>query len=527
VARGPVPSGGVRYFRKWLFDQTAVENDWSLGMVRDLPRNAIPNGGAYDLKDFFVEKPGMVYKRGGTSFLNTALGTYVDVIAVGAPEFASSPRVWAVASDGSSGSYLYDVTTGTPGSAINVNSAQPIENPSFYIDRQILTSNQPSTGPYYGPQKIYLSGGVLTVGLLGGSPPPAKYSCVHAGRLVLGNSFAYPGRIWFSPDGDIEQPWDTANSWKDVGHLIMGLASIQGVLLVFSRGRCQRIIGDIPPAHVDAAGNPSTNMVLEPLGDVGCIDARTICYANNLCYFANETGIYQTNGAGFDSLTQKANGTGISAFWQDTMRGFSPALGAVVSMGVYENRYLCVSVIHNSGAKTQLMCYLPTNSWVQLAAPTNGTMYAASYAPTHELYIGSVLDTRVRKLSTMWQPSGTSKNDAEGTAVLPLLESRLISTSIGMKRYGFAHLSYDLRDAASDNPSLQTMVATGIEADSGFAAVRESPLAYTSQEIRRRFTLYKDSQGLSLRLQQQNPSAKTEIYYVESEIGTFLVAEGQ
>jgi len=138
-----------------------------------------------------------------------------------------------------------------------------------------------------------------------------------------------------------------------------------------------------------------------------------------------------------------------------------------------------------------------------------------------------VLDTRVRKLSTMWQPSGTSKNDAEGTAVLPLLESRLISTSIGMKRYGFAHLSYDLRDAASDNPSLQTMVATGIEADSGFAAVRESPLAYTSQEIRRRFTLYKDSQGLSLRLQQQNPSAKTEIYYVESEIGTFLVAEGQ
>ena len=377
MARGPVPAGGVRYFRKWLFDQTAVENDWSLGMVRDLPRNAIPNGGAYDLKDFFVEKPGMVYKRGGTSFLNTALGTYVDVIAVGAPEFASSPRVWAVASDGSSGSYLYDVTTGTPGSAINVNSAQPIENPSFYIDRQILTSNQPSTGPYYGPQKIYLSGGVLTVGLLGGSPPPAKYSCVHAGRLVLGNSFAYPGRIWFSPDGDIEQPWDTANSW------------------------------------------------------------------------------------------------------------------------------------------------------VQLAAPTNGTMYAASYAPTHELYIGSVLDTRVRKLSTMWQPSGTSKNDAEGTAVLPLLESRLISTSIGMKRYGFAHLSYDLRDAASDNPSLQTMVATGIEADSGFAAVRESPLAYTSQEIRRRFTLYKDSQGLSLRLQQQNPSAKTEIYYVESEIGTFLVAEGQ
>src|SRR5215831_613541 len=348
AARGAVPAGGVRYFRRWLFDTTAIENDWSLGMVRDLARNAIPVGGSYTISDFFIERPGMLYKRGGTSFQNTALGSYVDVIAVAAPEYPGNPRVYAVASDGSAGSFLYDITTGTPGAAINVNGAQPVENPSFYIDRSILTSAQPSAGPYYGPQKVYLSSGTMAVGLLGGTPPPAKYSCLHAGFLALGNTHANPDRIYFSPDIDIEQPWDTTNSWIDTGHTLMGLATIQGVLLVFSRGQCQRIIGSIPPGHTDAAGNPSTDMKLQPLGDVGCIDARTICYANNLCYFANETGIYSSNGAGFDSLTQKANATGISKLWQDTMAGFSPALGAVVSMGIYQNRFLLASVIHNS-----------------------------------------------------------------------------------------------------------------------------------------------------------------------------------
>ena len=527
MARGPVPAGGVRYFRKWLFDQTAVENDWSLGMVRDLPRNAIPNGGSYTLSDFFIEKPGMIYKRGGTSFLSTAVGGLAIVVGIAAPEFPGDPRVIAEITDGGSTRWLYDVTNGTPTSGVNVGVTQTYENMPFYVDRLIVTSGEPSAGPYKAPMKVSLSGGAMTAANLGGSPPAGKVSCVHAGRLVIGNTITYPSRLFFSPDGDIEFAWDTTNSWKDVGHLIMGLASIQGVLLVFSRGRCQRIIGDIPPGHVDAAGYPSTNMVLEPLGDVGCIDARTICYANNLCYFANEHGVYSTNGAGFDSLTQRPNGTGISTLWQDTLRGFSPMLGAVVSMGVYENKYLLASVIHNNGTKTQFMCYLPTNSWVQLGGQTNATMYAASYAPTHEMYIGTPYDTRVRKLSTMWQPSATTKLDAEGTPVTPIFESRLVSTSIGLKRYGFSHLSYDMRDAATDNPTLETMIATGIEADSGFADVRESPLVETTRSIRKRFTIYKDSQGLSLRLVQANASAKTEIYFVETEIGTFLVAEGQ
>jgi hypothetical protein len=520
-----LPQGGVRYFRRFLFDQTAVESDWAVGMVRDMPRNAIPTGGAYTLTDFFVDKPGMIYKRGGTSYQSSAISGLADVVGVAAAEFPGDPRVIAEVSDGSSTRWLYDVTSGTPTAGANVGLVQTYENMPFYIDRLIVTSGEPAAGPYLPPKKVFLSGGVMTVADLGGAPPRGKVSCVHAGYLVIGNLTTYPGRVFFSPDGDIENTWDTANSWKETGSPITGLGSIQGVLLVFSRGRCQRILGDIPPAHVDSSGNPSTNMQLQPLGDVGCIDARSICYANNLCYFANEHGIYSTNGAGFDSLTQRANDEGISQLWQSIMRGFSPALGAVVAMGVFENQYLLVSVIHNSGAKSQLMCNLPTGAWVQLASATNATMYAPSFAPTHEMFIGTSNDTRVRKLSTMWQPSAATKNEAEGTPVVPLWESRLVSTSVGLKRYGFAHLSYDIRDAASDNPRLETMIAEGLEADTDFSDVRESPLQATTKATRKRFTVYKDTQGLSYRFIQQNASAKTEIYYLETEIGGFYVAE--
>jgi hypothetical protein len=532
-----LPQGGVRYFRRYLFDQTAVESDWSLGMVRDMNRNVIPTGGSYTLMDFFVERPGSLYKRGGTTFLCSSIPGMDDVIGMAACEFRGDPRVLAFAShSGGAATEVWDVTSGTATGGVDVNAAQPVENLTYWgsgaTDRLILTSAQPSAGPYYGPQKVYLSGGTVTVGLLGGSPPAAKYSCVHAGRLVLGNTFADPDMIFFSPPSspthsDVEDPWDTTNSWIRTGAPITGLASIQGILLVFSRGRCQRILGSIPPGHVDAAGNANTDMDLQPLGNVGCIDARSICFANNLCYFANEKGIYYTNGAGFNSLTEKANGTGISSYWQDTMKGFSPGLGAVVSMGVYQNQYLLVSMIHNSGQKAQFVCHLPTEAWMQTSTPTSATMYAPSFAPSHELYIGSSADTGVRKLSTMWTPNSSVKNDAEGTAVLPLWESRVISTSVGLKRYGFGHLTYDIRDVFADNPSLEVQIATGLNVDSGFVDVRESSLQKTTEVTRKRFSVYKDTPGLTYRINQLNPSERTILYFLETEIGQFLVAEAQ
>src|SRR5215831_9101308 len=89
-----------------------AEGDFSLGMVRDMPRTSIPQGGVYRARDFFVNRPGMVVKRGGTGFASQAVSdSLVNICAVA--EFPGDSRLTMIGSSGST-RHLYDVTTGAP-----------------------------------------------------------------------------------------------------------------------------------------------------------------------------------------------------------------------------------------------------------------------------------------------------------------------------------------------------------------------------------------------------------------------------
>ncbi len=52
----------VRAPARWT---AQVERDFALGMIRDSARTGIPLGGAYDIKNMLVNRPGVIYKRGG------------------------------------------------------------------------------------------------------------------------------------------------------------------------------------------------------------------------------------------------------------------------------------------------------------------------------------------------------------------------------------------------------------------------------------------------------------------------------
>lgn len=519
-----LPSGGIKYFRKYLFDAPIAQTDWSLGMVRDRPRSQIPVSGSYQLTDFFVDKPGLLYKRGGTAYQSDQLNDTgnVDIIGVCAPNFPGQPSVIAFVSD-SSTTWAYDVTTGSHAAQINLDWG-PSGSFPLYVDRVIFTDGLGANPP----KKGYIDSGVFTIADLGGSPPNAQASFIHAGRLVLISG----SKVYFSPDVDIEDAWDTTNSWIDIGENLIGGASVQGVALLWSRGRCYRITGDIPPGHVDVDDNPDTNMTLEPLGDIGCIDVRTIVQMNNEVFFANESGVYSTNGAGFTNLTNKSDSTGISQLWQQTLQGFSPALGAVVCAGTYQNQYLLLSVLHNDSTRTQFLYYTLGTSWVQTSVKTGATMYATSFAPTTELYFGPSDPSQwsppqLQKMSGMWTPGDDNKNDADGSPVEPTWTSRIQSDAVGLKRYGFSHLTYNLHDADADDPTLEAAIADGIEADSGYSDVQESPLQDTSEVVRKRFTTYRDTQGLSYAFTQNGPSSSTDIYALEIELAPYFIADGQ
>lgn len=541
MARGPA---GTVAFRKYLSTQTLTDYDFSLGMVRDRPRTTIPGpnqassaSGSYTIQDFFVEKPGLMYKRGGTSFQSNTLNDHsdVDVVAIAAPNFASHPTVLAITSDGSTGRWLYDITGTSHVNTGTVVGFQPIENMTALIaNRLCLTSG--TLSPPVAPKVITNPSGTLVVAAWGGSPPAAIYSCVHTGRLLLANTAANPNRIYISPTQatGVETAWNTTTGFMDIDEPITGLASVNGVLLVFTRRKVVRILGDIPPGVTDA------NWTLQPGGNVGCVDARSIVKMNNEVYFANETGVYKTaNGSGFDNLTNKDDGLGISTLWQSTLAGFSPGLGAVVSAGTYQNQYLLLSVLHNSGTRTSFLYYTVGQAWTLLSSKVSATMYTTGMAPTegsdtpvYELYFGPA-DTslwtppRAQKMSGMWLPASGNKNDAGGTAVVPVWETRPFSPSMGLNRYTFSHLTYDMRDAASDNPTLAAQVATGIQADSGYGNLAESPLAETTASLRKRLTPYKNSQALSFKFTQSNASSKTEIYRLDVEAAPYLVADGQ
>lgn len=227
-------------------------------------------------------------------------------------------------------------------------------------------------------------------------------------------------------DGTLGVSWDVLEGYIDTAGPITGLASIGGVLLVFHRGTFQRILGDIPP------GLAGENMALQPAASPGCVDARSIVSLGGFVYFADETGVYRTNGAAAASITTPTAELGIGPLWAAAMADFAPALGAVVCAGTWLEKWLFVTVRHpdpgedaGGGARYQFLYYVPSGAWARLADGVTADMYATRLAPNREIYAacGDVNDpVRPLALSPIFTPTGDNMQDANGDDVIPLLE---------------------------------------------------------------------------------------------------------
>lgn len=497
-----IPTGLVRLLRYFSWS-TQAEADCSRGIVRDMPRSSIPAGGVYDAADFLVDQPGVARKRGGTAYQSNALGaTTTGVGFVAAPEFPTGELVVGRGADG----HLYDATAGSVVDA-GAFAISTLDRPKLYIDKLIVPSSDGTTAP----KKVYVSTGTLTSANLGGSPPAGRLCETHLSHVVLGSSLANPNRGWFSPIPDVEATWDTSNAYVDFNHALTAYASIQGVLLGFSSGACERLIGSVPP------GTTGENMSLQTIGTIGCADARSIAPWGGYIVFASQEGVYVTNGAGFDSLTEKPDGSGILSYWRSLYSTVAANSGFIAG-GILNRNYYLVTLGYGSTLVATLVCYLPRKAWARVTN-VGCSMYASASVGSDELYGASMSGhpgNRILRFSGILSPSAANKNDADGTPVLPLVEYRMIGQGTGLKAYGDAHLTYDMRNDG-DAPSLAVKINTGIEAGTSYVSVAESPLGATSDSTRKRFTLSKDAQAVNVQIQQTNASAKTEIYLFEAE----------
>lgn len=497
-----LPTGLIRLLRYFSW-QPQVEADYSRGIIRDLPRSSIPAGGVYDAVDYLADQPGKLRKRGGTSYQSSTLGaTTTGVNFVAAPEYPTGVKVMGLGADG----HLYDATSGST-SDIGAFGITTLDIPKLYVDRLVVTSQDGTTAP----KKVTVSGGNLTIANLGGAPPPGRLVCTHISRIVLANTNANPNRAIFSPVPNVESTWDTSNAYVDFNHSLSAVASIQGVMLGFSAGATERLIGNTPP------GTTGANMSLQPVGQVGCADARSVAPWGSLLVFASQEGVYVTNGAGFDSLTEKSDGTGILSYWR-TQYATVQANSGFIAGGIVNRNYYFLTLGYGSTIVDTLVCYLPRKAWTR-TSNIGCLMYAPNLSGTDELY-GATMSghpgNRLVKFSGLLTPAAGNKNDADGTAVAPSVEYRMIGQGVGLKVYGDGHLTYDMRDAAADAPTLAVSVATGIQAEGGYNAVPESPLAASVGEtVRKRFTTSKDAQALNVKVAQTGASSKTELYLLE------------
>lgn len=488
AARGRRRAGNVPY---------EVEADWSRGIVRDAARTALPDSAVYDAADFLLHRPGIAEKRGGTAYAGPAMTGGAYAAAVAYAPFASGAKLIGISESGHA--HMYEIAAATTTDRATLGAGfPPVDTPKFRVDKLVIPASNGTTAP----QKAYLSAGTLAAAALGGSPPAGKFCEVYKTRVVLGGVSANPNYSYFSPTPDIETAWDTTNSFIAHDNAVTGYAALHNALLIFSEGTTERIIGSTPP--------PGSDMDRARVGSIGCTDARSIIVRENNAIFANGDGVWLTNGAGFASLTTEG---GIESYWQSLLSGYDRTTWSIAA-ATFRSFYM-VTILNGATLVATLMCNVPRRAWWRLTN-IKALMYAPAVGAQSELYYSDRATNRVTKLSGIFSPAAGNKNDADGTAVTPSMDLKLIGAGPGLKHFGFGRISYDMRDAAADNPTLAVTVAPGLEATT-YAAVTESPLAETSDNTRSRITVAKVSQAVNVKLAQSNASSKTELYALEVE----------
>jgi hypothetical protein len=482
-----------------------IQPTWKMAMKRDFPREQMPKGSVWNMVDYLPEVlNSSLRKRGGyvheSQDISVVQGSASALIAGLYAPYSSAASILVFDEDGRA----YEVESSS--STENIGAALTTVNPVFYSDKVIV----PDATGAAGPKKITKSAGAHTIANLAGTPPAGRYAVIYKDVLWLASSAAIPDRIYFSNAGDPET-WDTTNKYLDASFPITGMAALQNAVFVFTLDRTMRVRGSVPP--------PDTDFIVDdPIFDIGCTDARSIATWGDKVIWANAEGLYFSDGTAKEDLTQVC---GMKSWWRDVMQGRDGfqtgtaynVAGFSIAGSMYGNYYFYAIVNLSVGLVDSGFIDMTTYTWHR-AANIDGRFFFGRGYP-EELYFCRSGAARLGSLSSLFAPTSSNKNDADGDAVLPVVEGPFFMADPGQKTMRRLYVAYDIRDAASDNPIL-TVSYIDTPEEASYTALTPT-LTETTQYQRTALPLDFAAPGIGLKIAQTNASSDTRLYAVELE----------
>lgn len=498
-----------------MADTLLVGRNFDLGFQSDTSRDQLPRGAAYRMRDWIPQLEAPLRKRGGWSQASAdlnAASAATSLSGLAWAPFAGDPHLISLSEIGK----LYRSTTFANGTFIGATHGQGLTHrPFWHRDRMIVPAAL--GGAAANPYKYYDSGGgVYATAVIGGTPPQARGGFSWGDYLVLFNY--YEGgvlknyRMAFSSVGNPDA-WvysGASSSHFDIPEEMVAGLQLRNVIIAWGYANTYMITGDTPP--------PGGNLARRTLfNGNGCFDGRSVATYREYAIWANNAGVYRTDGATLTDLTKAG---GISLFWRELVRGFSQQQGWKAAGGVYAGNYV-LTVTTPAGVATTLICDLDRQVWTTFTN-IEAVMFAERSAGpgtalmdgSEELFFAHPNAPRAARMSTCWDPDATVALDGDGAAVLPEIEFAFDKVGeTAMKRVRRAFVNYDIRTAGA-SPSLAVSAVFSPE-DAAYTALGSLP---TTTELTRDFVdVREQTYGIGLKIAQVGASADTRLYEIELE----------
>lgn len=469
---------------------TLLQRGYARGAKRDYPRDQMPPGSVWSLLDFIPNILGSpLRKRGGWSYGSNAFGAGSYAAAVAFADFTGGSQLVAIDDAG-------DLKKVTLAGVVTSKGAARIPVSRMPLHRGILVIPSPD-----GSASAKQYDGSAAPSDLAATAPAGMYADVYKDHTILGKVVGQEQRLFFGPAGVPTGVWDTANSYIDASFGLAGVAAMKNRILLFGSGRTERIIGTTPP--------PNTDMEKGPLFDIGCIDARSICSFGDTVVWAAEDGIWLTDGAVPENLTESA---GFLSYWLELLTGYDASTWTIAA-GVERGHYV-ITLMNGPTFIDAIALNVNARSWFQISNLT-ARMFASSVGQSSELYFALRDEARLGKLSTIFDPDDANRNDADGTAVLPVVEFPFFKEDAALKRWHDAYLDYALV-APSSEPALELSYVTSPD-DTDYTVIAKT-FAEQALVDRAEVPLRFRGRGVGFKLRQTAASADTRIHELEAEV---------